>query len=73
MFAVTSCSWPKDALVLIRNSDTKFDIVITEVNFSPDMINGIKFLETIVRETDLPVVSKSIYFFSFFFLFFYLF
>nr|XP_043620265.1 two-component response regulator ORR21-like [Erigeron canadensis] len=57
-YQVTHCSGPTEALSLIRSNENKFDIVLTEVSFFPDM-NGIKFLEIIVQETDLPVVIVS--------------
>ncbi|KAK1408932.1 hypothetical protein QVD17_41094 [Tagetes erecta] len=57
-YQVTACTHPTQALMLLRNGEMKFDIVVTEVNFSPDM-NGIMFLETVKRETDLPVVIVS--------------
>ncbi|GJX70977.1 two-component response regulator ARR2-like protein [Tanacetum coccineum] len=55
-YQVTTCSLPAEALALIKDGNNKFDIVITEVHFSPD-INGVEFLEIIVRETKLPVVN----------------
>ncbi|KAL4572148.1 hypothetical protein LXL04_018917 [Taraxacum kok-saghyz] len=58
-YQVTSCPRPREALSLIRNGVTKFDIVINSVDFSSDM-NGLQFLDTIISETDLPVVSKSL-------------
>ncbi|PWA98727.1 cheY-like superfamily, Signal transduction response regulator, PEP-CTERM system [Artemisia annua] len=57
-YQVTTCSLPTEALQLIKD-DNKFDMVITEVHFSPD-INDIEFLEIIVRETGLPVVNDSV-------------
>ncbi|KAK9076552.1 hypothetical protein SSX86_004886 [Deinandra increscens subsp. villosa] len=57
-YQVTPCTQTTEALLLLRTGEIKFDILITEVNFSPDM-NGIKFLEIVKRETDLPVVIVS--------------
>lgn len=60
ILAVTQCRRPREALSLIRNGLSKFDIVISSVDFSSDM-NGVQFLEIIDRETSLPVVSKSFF------------
>ncbi|KAI3693798.1 hypothetical protein L1987_76750 [Smallanthus sonchifolius] len=57
-YQVTPCTHPTQALMLLRSGEIKFDIVITGVNFAPEM-NGIKFLEIIKRETDLPVVTED--------------
>ncbi|KAI3514686.1 hypothetical protein L1887_13305 [Cichorium endivia] len=57
-YQVTQCRRPREALSLIRNGQSKFDIVISGVNFSSDM-NGVQFLEIINCETDLPVVIVS--------------
>nr|GEU75655.1 two-component response regulator ARR2-like isoform X1 [Tanacetum cinerariifolium] len=57
-YQATTCSLPTEALALIKEDNNKFDIVVTEVHFSPD-INGVEFLEIIVRETKLPVVIVS--------------
>ncbi|KAL8253902.1 hypothetical protein R6Q59_032123 [Mikania micrantha] len=54
-YQVTPCTQPTEALILLRNGEIKFDIMITEANFSTEM-NGIKFLETVKQETDVPVV-----------------
>ncbi|PWA54153.1 cheY-like superfamily, Signal transduction response regulator, PEP-CTERM system [Artemisia annua] len=55
-YQVTTCSLPNEALELIK--ENKFDMVITEVHFSPD-IDGSEFLEIIIRETGLPVIIVS--------------
>ncbi|KAL7588179.1 hypothetical protein Lser_V15G41411 [Lactuca serriola] len=57
-YHVTQCRRPREALSLIRNGLSKFDIVISSVDFSSDM-NGVQFLEIIDRETSLPVVIVS--------------
>ncbi|GJS61183.1 CheY-like superfamily protein [Tanacetum coccineum] len=58
-YQVTTCSLPAEALALIKDGNNKFDIVITEVHFSPD-INGVEFLEIVVCETKLHVVNENI-------------
>ncbi|XP_035829927.1 two-component response regulator ORR21 [Helianthus annuus] len=57
-YQVTPCTQPTEALMLLRNGDIKFDMVLTEVHFSQDM-SGMKFLEIVQRESDLPVVIVS--------------
>ena len=56
LLAVTECQRAHDALSIIRENGTRFDIVLSDVHM-PDM-DGFKFLELITSETDLPVVSK---------------
>nr|GEV15513.1 two-component response regulator ARR2-like [Tanacetum cinerariifolium] len=60
-YQATTCSLPSDALALIKEDNNKFDIMVTEVHFSSD-ITGVEFLEIIVRETKLPVVTKFFFF-----------
>jgi CheY-like chemotaxis protein len=54
--AVTTASEAKTALTMLRENKDKFDLVIADVHL-PDM-DGLKLLELVELETDLPVVSK---------------
>ncbi|KAF5931418.1 hypothetical protein HYC85_032291 [Camellia sinensis] len=57
LFTVTTCSSAQDALSILRQGKSKFDIVISDVHM-PDM-DGFKLLEIICLEMDLPVVMMS--------------
>ena len=54
--AVTTASEAKTALTMLRENKDKFDLVIADVHL-PDM-DGLKLLELVELEMDLPVVSK---------------
>ncbi|XP_076908429.1 two-component response regulator ARR10-like [Bidens hawaiensis] len=56
---VTLCKKPAEALKIIRNGEIKFNMVITEINFLPDDMDGVKFIEIVQRKTNLSVVVKS--------------
>ncbi|KAL6002707.1 Two-component response regulator Orr26 [Asimina triloba] len=54
---MTTCCLARDALNLLRERKTKFDIVISDVNM-PDM-DGFKLLERVGLEMDLPNITKT--------------
>lgn len=56
VFSVTTCGKATDALSLLREDISKFDLVISDV-YMPDM-DGFKLLELVGLEMDLPVISK---------------
>lgn len=58
--AVTTCGRAADALSLLREDISKFDLVISDV-YMPDM-DGFKLLELVGLEMDLPVISKCLCF-----------
>lgn len=62
---VTTCGRAADALSLLREDISKFDLVISDV-YMPDM-DGFKLLELVGLEMDLPVISECLlfHFFSF--------
>ncbi|KEH35772.1 putative response regulator and transcription factor RR-A-type family [Medicago truncatula] len=53
-YHVTTTSQAKTALTMLRENKDKFDLVIADVHL-PDM-DGLKLLELVELETDLPVV-----------------
>ena len=57
---VTTCGRAADALSLLREDISKFDLVISDV-YMPDM-DGFKLLELVGLEMDLPVISKCLLF-----------
>ena len=54
--AVTTTNQAIEALMILRENRSKFDLVISDVNM-PDM-DGFKLLEHVGLEMDLPVISK---------------
>ncbi|XP_043722377.1 two-component response regulator ARR2-like isoform X2 [Telopea speciosissima] len=57
LYQVTTCSRAEVALSMLRESKSRFDIVLSDVHM-PDM-NGFKLLEHIGLEMDLPVIMMS--------------
>jgi len=54
--AVTTTSEAITALTMLRENIDKFDLVIADVHL-PDM-DGLKLLELVGLEMDLPIISK---------------
>ncbi|XP_034690616.1 two-component response regulator ARR1-like [Vitis riparia] len=57
MYKVTKCRNAKEALSLLREDSSRFDIVLSDLHM-PD-ISGLKLLEIIGLEMDMPVVMMS--------------
>ncbi|WRX10843.1 SANT/Myb domain - like 10 [Theobroma cacao] len=57
LYEVTTCRLAKDALALLREDNERFDIVICDLHM-PEM-DGLKLLDIIGLEMDLPVVMMS--------------
>ncbi|GMJ09206.1 hypothetical protein HRI_004589800 [Hibiscus trionum] len=56
-YKVTKCQHARDALALLRGDKNRFDVVISDLHM-PD-IDGLKLIEIIASEMDLPVVMMS--------------
>ncbi|KAK8688390.1 hypothetical protein V6N13_087158 [Hibiscus sabdariffa] len=56
-YRVTKCQHARDALALLRGDKNRFDIVMCDLHM-PE-IDGLKLIEIIVSEMDLPVVMMS--------------
>ena len=54
--SVTKCRSGKEALSLLREDSSRFDIVLSDLHLSD--INGLKLLEIMAFEMDMPVVGK---------------
>ncbi|GMN54749.1 hypothetical protein TIFTF001_023862 [Ficus carica] len=57
LYQVTKCDRAEEALSLLREKKDGFDIILSDVHMA-DM-DGIKFLDCIVREMDIPVIMLS--------------
>jgi len=56
VFAVTTTTKSVEALELLREKRSMFDLIISDVNM-PEM-DGFKLLEQVGLEMDLPFISK---------------
>ena len=57
--AVTTCSSGEEALRLLRETQPRFNLVISDV-MMPGEINGFQLLDCIARELNVPVVSARL-------------